>query len=62
MLEKSEEFRWHQCAICGKVFDSEAAQQEHERRCKKVWRSRLFLAESDLQHAHTKNKHSPVVA
>lgn len=28
-------FHWFQCVMCGKMFDSQDAQEEHERKCRK---------------------------
>lgn len=35
MFEDVCYFRLFQCSICGKMLDSEDAQQEHERKCRR---------------------------
>jgi DNA-directed RNA polymerase subunit RPC12/RpoP len=35
MEEYASHFRLFQCSICGKMFDTEDAQQEHERKCRR---------------------------
>lgn len=47
-MEELPQFHRYQCLICGKVFESESAQQEHERRCKESARSLYLSAESAL--------------
>ena len=31
--EEQVKYHWFQCALCGKLFDTEEARQRHERRC-----------------------------
>jgi hypothetical protein len=43
MTELTPKYRWHQCAYCGKLFDSEEALHEHERRCMNDSNVTLFV-------------------
>jgi hypothetical protein len=46
MWEDACYFRFFQCGICGKMLDSEDAQREHERKCRRdvelLYRSETF--------------------
>lgn len=43
MIEKrGEPFHWFQCAICGKLLDSDSAREAHEKRCRERERELLL--------------------
>ena len=47
-MREAEHFLRYQCLICGKVFDSEEAHEEHERKCKKGFGSVPLRLESEF--------------